>query len=210
VETKLGLRERKKLQQREHIADTAAALFAERGYDSVSMSDVARAADVSDQTIYNYFPTKPDLVLDRADEYRNLYAQAVRERAPDQSPADALRPLLVFAIDLYAEESPHLALGEFPALCLQSGTLRRFALELREQQTERLAAALRETDPHISGIIARAHAAALISVVQTITDATGQAIIDHVAPDEVVSRMKKEAADALDHLAQVFLTCLTR
>lgn len=64
----VGLRERKKEMTRQHIADTAARLFATAGYDDVSVVDVARAAEVSDQTVYNYFPAKQDLVLDRADE----------------------------------------------------------------------------------------------------------------------------------------------
>lgn len=203
-----GLRERKKAQQREHIADTAAALFAERGFDAVSMADVARAADVSDQTVYNYFPSKPDLVLDRADEYRGLYGRAVLNRSDGQSPADAIRPLVMSAIEFYLEEEPRLARGEFPALCLQSGTLRRFALELREEQAQHLTVALLETDPGIHTVVAQAHAAALVSVVQSITDAVGRAVIDASSPQETASRMRGDAAAALDHLDQVFRSAL--
>ncbi|SRR5713101_2451881 len=60
-----GLRERKKALTRQLIADTAARLFAERGYENVAVSDVAREADVAEQTVYNYFPTKEQLVTDR-------------------------------------------------------------------------------------------------------------------------------------------------
>ncbi|MDN4640796.1 helix-turn-helix domain containing protein [Agreia sp. PsM10] len=204
----LGLRERKKMQQRELIADAAAALFAERGFDAVSMAEVARAADVSDQTVYNYFPTKPDLVLDRADEYRTLYSRVVRDRPRAQSPADALQPILMNSIDFYLEEEPGLAGGEFPALCLQSDTLRRFALELRQEQGQHLAAALLETDPAIHPIVARAHAAALISVIQSITDATGRAVINASAPREAAAQMRDDAAAALAHLDQVYRTTL--
>ena len=56
--TTVGLRERKKAQTRRVIADVAARLFAERGYEQVAVSDVAREAEVSEQTVYNYFQTK--------------------------------------------------------------------------------------------------------------------------------------------------------
>jgi len=208
MDSQQGLRERKKAQQREHIADTAAALFAERGFDAVSMADVARAADVSDQTVYNYFPSKPDLVLDRADEYRGLYGRAVLNRSRDQSPADAIRPLLMSAIDFYLGEDPRLARGEFPALCLQSGTLRRFALELREEQAQHLTVALLETDGATHTTVAQSHAAALISVVQSITDATGRAVIDASPRQETAARMRDDAGAALLHLDQVFRAIL--
>ena len=88
-----GLRERKKARTRQHIADTAARLFADHGYDEVSVVDVARAADVSDQTVYNYFPVKQDLVFDRAEEFRERLARAVADRPAGTSPAQALRPV---------------------------------------------------------------------------------------------------------------------
>ena len=63
--TEPGLRERKKARTRHVIADAAARLFAERGYEQVAVSDVAREAEVSEQTVYNYFQTKEQLVTDR-------------------------------------------------------------------------------------------------------------------------------------------------
>jgi len=60
-----GLRERKKARTRQAIADAAARLFAQRGYEQVAVSDVAREAEVSEQTVYNYFQTKEQLVTDR-------------------------------------------------------------------------------------------------------------------------------------------------
>ena len=59
----LGLRERKKQQTRERIAETARALFRERGFDRVPVAEVARAADVSEQTVLKYFATKEDIVF---------------------------------------------------------------------------------------------------------------------------------------------------
>jgi len=65
-----GLRERKKRQTREAIAQAAMALFVEHGFDAVTVADVARAADVSEKTVFNYFPAKEDLVLLGGEERR--------------------------------------------------------------------------------------------------------------------------------------------
>ncbi|MEV8377202.1 TetR/AcrR family transcriptional regulator [Kribbella sp. NPDC056861] len=203
-----GLRERKKAEQRERIADIAARLFAEHGYDGVSVLDVARTANVSDQTIYNYFPAKHDLVLDRADEFRDLYGQAVLARTDGASPADALRPLVAVDIERYRGDDPALARGQFPVLCRESGALRRFALELREQQVDRVVAALGTTDAGIAAIVARVHAAALICVVQTITDEIGAHIVAGTPTGTAAAEMKHTATIALDHLDRAFRSVL--
>src|SRR5487761_448962 len=62
MDAELGLRERKKLRTRRLIAQTAARFFVERGFDAVPVAEVARAAEVSEATVFNYFPTKEDLV----------------------------------------------------------------------------------------------------------------------------------------------------
>lgn len=204
-----SLRELKKAQTRERIADVAAALFAERGYDSVSMIEVARAATVSEQTVYNYFPAKQDLVLDRADEITEQYRQAVSTRPAGTSPASMLHPLTVAIIDHSRDEDLALARGEFPAQCVTSPVLRRFALELRERQARTIAAALRVTDPGIPEIVARAHAAALVSVVQSITDDIGSHVLAEDLTDEAADRLRQTAALAFGHLDRAFRSLTT-
>src|ERR1700739_563547 len=60
-----GLRERKKRLMRQQLSDTATAMFLERGFDAVRVADVARACGVSEKTVFNYFPVKEALVMDR-------------------------------------------------------------------------------------------------------------------------------------------------
>ena len=76
-----GLRERKKRQTREAIAQAAMALFVAHGFDAVTVADVARAADVSEKTVFNYFPAKEDLVLHGGEERRAALIEAIRTRA---------------------------------------------------------------------------------------------------------------------------------
>jgi AcrR family transcriptional regulator len=75
-----GLRERKKQQTRQLLEQTAQRLFAERGFEQVSVAEIARAADVSEATVFNYFPTKEDLVYGRMQTFQDALVQAIRGR----------------------------------------------------------------------------------------------------------------------------------
>jgi AcrR family transcriptional regulator len=86
-----GLRERRKQQARQAISGTAMALFAARGFDEVTISQVADAAGVSKMTVTNYFPRKEDLVFDRAEVTIRSLADAAAARAPGESLLAAIR-----------------------------------------------------------------------------------------------------------------------
>jgi AcrR family transcriptional regulator len=83
-----GLRERKKARTRELIAETARTLFAESGFEAVTVAEIAQAADVSPQTVFNYFPTKEDLVYWRLEAFEAELLTAIRDR-PDGEPVIA-------------------------------------------------------------------------------------------------------------------------
>ena len=76
-----GLRERKKQQTYDALSEAAIALFLERGFDEVSVTDIAGAANVSKPTLFKYFPTKQDLVLHRIADHRHESARVVTAAA---------------------------------------------------------------------------------------------------------------------------------
>jgi AcrR family transcriptional regulator len=95
MSTPTGLRERKKEATRLLIAETARRLFAERGFEAVTVADVARAADVAPKTVFNYFPTKEDLFYSRLEAFEEEMLTAVRERDAGQSVLEAFRAFLL-------------------------------------------------------------------------------------------------------------------
>src|SRR5215472_3785473 len=80
MQVELGLRERKKQRTRQLIAETARQLFVEDGFDKVSVAGVARAAEVSEATVFNYFPTKEDLVFQGMEAFEDELLATVRDR----------------------------------------------------------------------------------------------------------------------------------
>lgn len=85
-----GLRERKKQRTREAIAEAALELFLARGFDNVSVAEVAEAAEVSKRTLFKYFPAKEDLVVQRFADHQDESARYVRARRPGESALAAL------------------------------------------------------------------------------------------------------------------------
>ncbi|GAA4599209.1 TetR/AcrR family transcriptional regulator [Planotetraspora phitsanulokensis] len=85
-----GLRERKKRETRRHISDTAIGLFAERGFEHVTIAEVAAAAGVSANTVYNYFETKENLVLPPDQASAQRLADMVRDRRPGEGAVPAV------------------------------------------------------------------------------------------------------------------------
>ena len=94
-----GLRARKKRAAREAIAATARRLFAERGFDTVTVAEVAAAADVSEKTVFNHFPTKEDLAFAGREEGLMRLVAAITERAGTDSDLDVYRALTTTVID---------------------------------------------------------------------------------------------------------------
>ena len=173
VET-AGLRERKKQRTRSGIAAAAAGLFAERGYEQVTVADVARAADVSEQTVYNYFPAKENLVLDQDEALRDRLVELVRDRPPGVSPAAAIRDEALAFVDGIAPMPAEQVRGGLGSLAAVSPAIRRLSLEMTDRHAAAIAAAMMRAEPAANPLLVRMRANALAWVFQTITDETGR------------------------------------
>ncbi|MFD4557221.1 TetR/AcrR family transcriptional regulator [Streptomyces sp. NPDC058469] len=144
----LPLRERKKRATRQRISNVASELFRERGFDQVPVAEVARAAEVSTMTVFNYFPRKEDLYFDRIAEAVEVFSGAVRDRAPDETPLAALRRLALELLDRrHPLGVPGAAFPDFWQVVTDSPALRARAREALEEIENALSAALTETAP---------------------------------------------------------------
>lgn len=122
--TESGRVQRKKQRTRELIARTALRLFGERGFDNVSVTEIAATADVAEKTVYNHFPTKADLVFDEdADLLAGILA-AVRGRPAGMSALAVLRDYLPAQADRLGQSELTERRAAFRRMVLTSPTLR--------------------------------------------------------------------------------------
>ena len=144
-ETDLDRRSRKRLATREAISNAATRLFLERGFDRVTVDEIAAAADVGRMTVFNHFPRKEDMFFDRDAEGREAISAALRGRDPAVTPIETLRQL---AHRLVAERSPYLEFSEasqgFIATVEASEALKARARAIRDELAALVAGALAE------------------------------------------------------------------
>ena len=130
-----GLRERRKQETRKAISNIATQMFVDRGFDEVTIAEVADAAGVAKMTVTNYFPRKEDLVLDRAQAIERHLADVIAARAPGESMLAAIRRDYAEAV-ARAEVTLGLSSPAFAAMILGSPVLAgrvREMLDRREQ-----------------------------------------------------------------------------
>jgi AcrR family transcriptional regulator len=195
----VGLRERKKARTRQLIADTAARLFAERGYERVAVSDVAREAEVAEQTLYNYFPTKEQLVTDRDEQIQNRLCDLIRSRPSGVTPAAAVRDFVLEVVDGIRSIRPEQWRGELGYLAAMSPTVHRLALELTDRQAAALAGAISDTTAVTPGV-ARLYGIALAGVFQIIIDEAGRRTRDGQTQAQIADELYPIVKGVLDEL----------
>ena len=118
-----GLRERKKRETREAIARAAWKLFNRRGFDAVTVADVAAAAGVSEKTVFNYFPAKEDLVFGAGMVRTAKLIEAVQSRRAGTSIVDPFRQWTMDYLDR-VEHEPVDSITAIPRLVMRSDQLR--------------------------------------------------------------------------------------
>jgi AcrR family transcriptional regulator len=140
-----GLREQKKQQVRDQISDAATQLFLARGFDAVSVTEIAEAAGVSRMTVFNHFPRKEEMFFDRGPEAQAILTDAIRGRAPGQDPVAALRDRV---LALHDERHPLAGFAdrftEFWQVIVDSPALRAALREALERLEALIAALLAE------------------------------------------------------------------
>ena len=197
----VGLRELKKARTRETIAATAIRMFLESGFDEVSITDIAQAAEVSRRTLFAYFPTKEDLVLQRFADHEDEAARIVRARQPGQPPLEALRAAMLESL---RQRDPNVGINDRPEtmafLRLISSTeslaarLARYAA----RGTAELAAALRETG--LDPLTARLIAAQVIVVQRELAYLNYECLVNGQSADERYPEAVRVANRAFDLL----------
>jgi AcrR family transcriptional regulator len=194
-----GLRERKKARTRQHIADVAARLFAEHGYEQVAVTDVAREAEVAEQTIYNYFGTKEQLVIDRDQQIQDRLVDLIRNRPPGLSPAAAIRDFVLADVDAIRRAPPAAWRGELGYLATTSPTVHRLMLEMISRQAEAIAAAISATTS-MAPELATLQGIALAGVFQIIITTAGRRTQQGRSPKKIADELHPMVETVLDAL----------
>jgi AcrR family transcriptional regulator len=203
-----ALRERKKARTRRLIADTAARLFAERGYEHVAVSEVAREAEVAVQTVYNYFPTKEQLVTDRDQQIQDRLCDLIRSRPPGSTAAAAIRGFVLDSVDGIRNIPTDLWRGELGYLAAISPTVHRLALELTDRHAGAFARAISDTST-APPEVAKLQGIALAGVFQIIISEAGRRTVEGQSQAKIADELQpilESILDELDRWLSVFKT----
>ena len=146
MSTPSDLRARKRLATRQAISDAATRLFMERGFDQVTVDEIAAAADVGRMTVFNHFPRKEDMFFDRDEEARETVRDALRQRDARVAPIEVLRLL---AHRVVAQRRPYVEFSAvsqaFVETIARSEALTARARAIRDETARVVAAALAES-----------------------------------------------------------------
>ena len=206
-----GLRALKKAETRSRIAEAAARLFAVRGYDDVTVLDVARAAEVAEKTVYNYFPTKESLALDRGEKEVARLIRLLRNRPANVTPARAVRDDALAMLCSIGTIPADQVRGTVGALAALNPAVRRGCLEMIDRHAEAITAQLVAEIPGRTSEALRArireHATQIARVYMVIIDESGRRLAKGTAPRAVVRQLRPVIVSLLDDLDRVAPPC---
>ena len=196
-----GLRERKKRATREAIATTARRLFAERGFDAVTVAEIAAAADVSEKTVFNHFATKEDLVFAGGEARLAQLQSDIAQRPPGTSVLDVFRASSEAMLDTVAAGASEDRLV-VPRIVRDSSALQERLAAGWAREADALVAAVAEAtaadeDDIVPAVVARTLAWTLITIFRAAFDG----LLAGEDPEGLAARLRPQAARAYDRLA---------
>lgn len=201
MSTEQGLRARKKEQTRRLIGDAAARLFAERGFDAVTVANVARAADVSEGTVFNYFPTKEDLFYDQMEVFESALLEAVQARAPGESVLTAFRSVLLDRSRGLEEEERAAVIEKAARLIADSPALQAREREIVARSTQALADLIAaETNAAPDDVQPWVVANALMGVQRALSEQVRAAAVAGTRGPRLARELRSEAKRAFKRL----------
>jgi AcrR family transcriptional regulator len=195
-----GLRERKKQATREQIARVAMKLFLKRGFDAVTVAEVAEAADVSEKTVFNYFPAKEDLVFPHGEERFADLLERIRERPPGTSLVEPFRATTHEFLDRVANGDVS-ELTARPRLVMQSPALRERLFVWWEREAALLAPVIAQAAGDKEGRIVPAVVARTLAWThRTAFRAALTRLLDGEDQKRVARDLRRQADEAYDLL----------
>jgi AcrR family transcriptional regulator len=198
-----GLRERKKQQTQLQIAETARRLFLERGFDAVTVADVAREADVSVGTVFNYFPTKEDLFYSGMEVFEERLIDAVRERPADESVLAAFRRVVLDGIPRLAADETADVIRTAARIVGSSRSLQAREREIVARSTADLAAVIaNENRRSADDVEAATIAAALMGAQRALVAYVHASVLAGVSGAKLASGARAQAKRAFARLEQ--------
>lgn len=203
----LGLRERKKLHTRRLIAETARRLFTERGFEAVTVAEVARAADVAEKTVFNYFATKEDLFYSGMEAFEETLIAAIRERPRGETVLGAFRGFVLAPQGVFAMDGPESdreateRLRTLTRVITESPALLAREREVLGRYTDTLAALIAaETGAAPDDVEPWVVAHALLGVHRALIDFVRRRVLAGATVSEIAEGLRRQASLALARL----------
>lgn len=198
----MSLRERKKAETRTAIADAAAALFAARGFHEVTVGEVAEAAGVSKQTVFNHFANKEELVFDRAAEVEEIIVATVRDRPAGTTAVQAFKQMTRAFWGRVEELPADRPQSGFFAIVERTPALQAYQRELGARIVDRVEATIRaEARARPDDLRPRYVAASLCGIHSGVGDIFRRHVAAGEPPSAFLKALLRRADEAYNMLA---------
>jgi AcrR family transcriptional regulator len=193
-----GRRELRRQETRASIVDAAAELFAERGFDAVSVMEIARRAGVVEKTVFNHFPVKEGLVFDADPPMRTALLDAVRRRPAGESVSAAAGSFVVAAVSLLGSPEAATGVAEMARVIRGSRTLQVREREILGELTNALAQLIsEETGAHPGQVEPWLAAHAVLGLYASLLELARDRVLAGVAGLELSTELRRQGRRGL-------------